>query len=160
MDELLRPEVIQPKGVVQAPAGFADHITRTIEKKDVDMDDLKSRKAWEVAIGPAKSIPMNLIMSYMTGNSLQMIPIMMTLMLLLNPIKAIFNDTNRVFRNLETESNHFDIIQAKVIFVVCQIGCMSIGVWKLNKMGLIPNSEGDWLSFKAWEHSKEVLVRL
>lgn len=153
--ELLRPTVIQPmrtKGELVTPAGFGgsegSKKTEVHAKQVPDLEQLKSRKIWEIATGPAKSIPMNLIMSYMTGNSLQMIPIMMTLMLFWNPLKAIFTETNRIFKGLETEKNGGTIFQAKAVFILCQIGCMSIGIWKLNKMGLIPNSEADWLSFK------------
>lgn len=153
--ELLNPPVIQPtrtKNELVTPAGFGGGIANKkseVQSKQVpDLELLKNRKIWEIATGPAKSIPMNLIMSYMTGNSLQMIPIMMTLMLFWNPLKAIFTETNIMFKGLETEKNGSTIFQAKIVFILCQIGCMSIGIWKLNKMGLIPNSEADWLSFK------------
>ncbi|EGV65225.1 hypothetical protein PSN45_002634 [Yamadazyma tenuis] len=153
--ELLKPVVLQPsksKESIKLPPGFSEKVSvkkNTVEvKQPPNLDELKNRKAWEMAVGPAKSIPMNLVMSYMTGNSLQMIPIMMTLMLFLNPLKAIFNDTNKMFKHLETEKNSAVILQAKLVFVVCQLACMSIGIWKLNSMGLIPKSDADWLSFK------------
>ncbi|SPQ22988.1 b27284f9-0714-4c07-898b-ca257c1f4914 [Thermothielavioides terrestris] len=36
-----------------------------------EMDTWKLKKAWEVALGPIKSLPMTAIMMYMSGNSLQ-----------------------------------------------------------------------------------------
>lgn len=166
--DLLSPKIIQPlKKDMTAPAGFNDNSSTTTttskskgtttntttttngnKQNHVDVEQLKSKKIWEIATGPAKSIPMNLIMSYMTGNSLQLIPIMMTVMLFINPIKAIFNDTNKIFKSLETDKNGSLIMQAKLVYILCQLGCMGIGIWKLNKMGLIPNSDADWLSFK------------
>lgn len=151
--DLLEPKVIQPKKPreLRSPAGFSEASTKksTVQvKKEVDLEQLKVKKIWEIAIGPAKSIPMNLIMSYMTGNSLQIIPIMMTFSLFFNPLMAIFNETNKIFKNLETDKNTTVVLQAKAVFILCQLGCMAIGVWKLNGMGLIPNSDADWLSFK------------
>ena len=46
-----------------------------------EMDTLKLKKCWEIALGPAKQLPMQAIMSYMSGNSLQIFSIMMVFML-------------------------------------------------------------------------------
>lgn len=161
MSDFTIPIIKTPKSV-KAPPGFElnengskkSGSTNIVKQQDpAKISELKVKKAWEIAMGPAKSIPMNLFMSYMAGNSLQIIPIMMTFSLLFNPIKAIFSETNAVFKNFETPENSQDILMAKAVFVVCQIGCMSVGIWKLNNMGLIPNSRSDWL---AWEEANIV----
>ena len=46
-----------------------------------EMDTLKLKKSWEIALGPAKQLPMQAIMGYMSGNSLQIFSIMMVFML-------------------------------------------------------------------------------
>ncbi|KAL6450484.1 EMC4 ER membrane protein complex subunit 4 [Candida maltosa Xu316] len=172
--EILHPEIISPNNSkndqIPSPPGFIDSNTSTssttkpnpalIKKAkhdEVELNSLKSKKIWELAIGPAKSIPMNVFMSYMTGNSLQIIPVTMTLMLLWNPIKAIFNETNPTFTKLTTKNNSTEIIQAKIIFIICQLLNMAIGVYKLYKMGLIPHQEADWL---AWKEPKEIIEKL
>ena len=48
---------------------------------ELEMNTLKLKKAWEIALGPAKQIPMQGIMMYMSGNSLQIFSIMMVYML-------------------------------------------------------------------------------
>ena len=45
------------------------------------MNTLKLKKAWEIALAPAKQLPMQAIMMYMSGNSLQIFSIMMVYML-------------------------------------------------------------------------------
>ena len=45
------------------------------------MDTLKLKKCWEIALGPAKQLPMQGIMAYMSGSSLQIFSIMMVFML-------------------------------------------------------------------------------
>jgi hypothetical protein len=56
------------------------------------------QRAWDVAMGPAKSIPMNAIMIYMSGTSLQIFTVMVTAMLFFNPVKAIM--TTQQSKNL------------------------------------------------------------
>lgn len=55
------------------------------------MDTLKVKKAWELAIAPAKQLPMNAIGMYMTGNTLQIYSMMMVFMLFKAPIQALLN---------------------------------------------------------------------
>lgn len=162
-DDLLLPQV-KPRfgGELASPPGFATEtkarkVEPTKKPSESQLDQLKVKKAWEIATGPAKSIPMNLIMSYMTGNSLQMIPIMMTLMLFWNPLKAIFTETGPAFLGLANERNAQEIIFPRIVFVLCQLANMGVGVWKLNKMGLVPNGEADWL---AWKDAAQVVERL
>lgn len=163
-EELLVPKVKQPlAGDITSPPGFDSAFTKSKKSEPVkkpseaELDQLKVKKAWEIATSPAKSIPMNLIMSYMTGNSLQMIPIMMTLMLFWNPLKAIFTETGPAFRGLQNDRISGELILPKVVFVLCHVANMSLGLWKLNKMGLVPNSEADWL---AWKEATQVVERL
>jgi hypothetical protein len=52
---------------------------------------LKEKRAWDMAISPAKSLPMNAFMLYMSGNSVQIFSIGILVMLLLNPLKAVAN---------------------------------------------------------------------
>lgn len=163
-DELLRPQVKQALECdIVPPPGFAAGSINSKKAVPVkkplesELDQLKVKKAWEVATGPAKSIPVNLIMSYMTGNSLQIIPIMMTLMLFWNPLKAIFTETGPAFRDLSNKRNSSEIILPRIVFVLCQLANMAVGVWKLNKMGLVPNGEADWL---AWKVPAKVIERL
>ncbi len=97
-------------------------------------------------------IPVNAFMAYMTGNSLQIIPITMTLMLFTNPLKQIAQIPT-LFKKFETPQNSSEIFSAKLIFLLCQIGSMLVGVWRLQNMGLLPTTRSDWV---AWENPVEV----
>lgn len=162
--EILHPDIkSKSNSNVSSPPGFGLQSSTKVKsvepvKKPTqeELDRLKLKKAWDIASGPAKSVPMNCIMSFMTGNSLQLIPIMMTVMLLVNPLKAIFLETNRAFASLETR-NSSDLLLPKAMFVVFQLANAGIGFFKLWKMGLIPNGEADWL---AWKQVTQVIERL
>lgn len=152
--ELISPQVhFKPTLEAPSPLGY-DIETKTSKpelksQSQAQLDQLKIKKAWEFATSPAKNIPMNLIMSYMTGNSLQVIPIMMTLMLLWSPLSAIFTETSRGFKAYTTEKNKSELFLPKLVFILCHLANAAIGVWKLDKMGIIPYREADWMDWKV-----------
>lgn len=143
-----------------------------------EMDTLKVKKAWEMAIAPAKQLPMNAFGMYMTGNSLQIFSIMMVFMLFKGPIQAVFN-TQSTFQRLETDSNRGQMWMVKAAFVACNCLALALGIWKVNAMGLLPyvmllpvtpayqptgistdvpcrTTRSDWL---AWETARDPIER-
>ena len=59
-----------------------------------DNDHLKIKKAWDTAMAPARSIPMNAFMMWMAGNSVQIFSILIVVMLLWNTLKT-FSTVNQ-----------------------------------------------------------------
>lgn len=102
-----------------------------------EMETLKLKKAWEVAIAPAKQLPMNAIGMYMSGNSLQMFSIMMVFMLFKAPIQALLN-INQTFARFETEGKRQELLMVKAAFIGCNLLALALGTWKVNQMGLLP----------------------
>ena len=102
-----------------------------------EMDTLKLKKAWELALAPAKQLPMNAIGMYMTGNSLQIFSIMMVFMLFKGPIGAIMS-IQSTFQRLETDGNKAQMMLVKAAFVGCNCLALALGIWKVNGMGLLP----------------------
>ncbi|KAL2022617.1 hypothetical protein VTK56DRAFT_4961 [Thermocarpiscus australiensis] len=163
--ELKNPPAHKPKqSGIPDPPGFSSQSPSNSKKKDAkalqrkpptaeEMDTLKLKKAWEVALGPVKALPMTAIMMYMAGNSLQIFSIMMVFMAFKNPIMGILA-TNQAFERFETDTNRAKILQAKAAYVAMQLVALAIGVWKVNKMGLLPTTRSDWL---AWEAQREAV---
>lgn len=118
-----------------------------------EMDTLKLKKAWEVALAPVKNLPMTAIMMYMSGNSLQIFSIMMVFMAFKTPLMGLFS-TSQAFERFETESNKGKMLQVKAAYVLMQCVALALGVWKINAMGLLPTTRSDWL---AWEAQREPL---
>jgi len=102
-----------------------------------ETDDLFLKKAWEIALAPAKAIPMNAIMMYMSGNTLQIFSIMMTVMLFMNPIKAL-SSVGSTFSRFDNERTHARLWPVKLAFIALQIATIALGIWKVNGMGLLP----------------------
>ncbi|KAJ3373911.1 hypothetical protein GGF31_008796 [Allomyces arbusculus] len=107
--------------------------------------ELRTKKAWDLAYSGAKSIPMNLIMMYMTGNSLQIFSIFFTVMMFWNPIKSLMG-VNKVFLPLE-RSGDVDLTLPKLAFVGLQLANVLLALYKCQQMGLLPTTESDWLAF-------------
>ncbi|KKF97066.1 ER membrane protein complex subunit 4 [Ceratocystis platani] len=105
------------------------------------MDALKLKKAWEVSLSPVKGLPMTAIMMYMSGNSLQIFSIMMVVMAFKNPLVGLLN-TNQALDRFATERNSGSILQVKLVYVVCQLVALAVGIWKVNSMGLLPLLKG------------------
>ncbi|KAG7286928.1 hypothetical protein NEMBOFW57_006428 [Staphylotrichum longicolle] len=149
------------------PPGYPSSQSTSSKKKDAkdskaaqrqaptpdEMDTLKVKKAWEVALGPIKSLPMTGIMMYMSGNSLQIFSIMMVFMAFKNPIMGILG-TNQAFERFETDTNRAKILQVKLAYVAMQLVALALGIWKVNGMGLLPTTRSDWL---AWEAQREAV---
>ncbi|EFW99348.1 er membrane duf1077 domain protein [Grosmannia clavigera kw1407] len=117
------------------------------------MDTLKVKKAWEVALAPIKSLPMTAIMMYMSGNSLQIFTIMTVFMAFKNPIAGLLA-TQSTFERFESPTNGAQLLQVKLAYVVFQFVALAMGVWKVNAMGLLPTTRSDWL---AWEFQPDPL---
>jgi hypothetical protein len=120
-----------------------------------ETDTLKVKKAWELALGPAKQLPMNAIGMYMTGNSLQVFSIMMVFMLFKGPIVAVLS-IQSAFERFETDGNRDRLLLAKLAYVACNLGVLALGIWKVNAMGLLPTTTSDWL---LWEGARVPLER-
>jgi len=75
------------------PPGFTHSQSRTSTKsaKDVAASyaSLKQKRAWDLAISPAKSLPMQAFMLYMSGGGVQIFSMGIVAMLLFNPFKAL-----------------------------------------------------------------------
>lgn len=120
-----------------------------------ETDTLKVKKAWELALGPAKQLPMNAIGMYMTGNSLQVFSIFMVFTLFKGPITAVFG-LQSAFERFETDGNRDRLLLAKITYVLCNCMVLALGIWKVNAMGLLPTTTSDWL---LWETSRVPLER-
>ncbi|RAL63925.1 hypothetical protein DID88_003113 [Monilinia fructigena] len=120
-----------------------------------EMDTLKLKKAWEVALAPVKQLPMTAIMMYMSGNSLQIFSIMMVVMAFKNPLMGLMA-TNQAFERFESDGTRGKLGVVKLAYVVCQVLALALGIWKVNGMGLLPTTRSDWL---AWETARDPLER-
>ncbi|KAJ6135699.1 hypothetical protein N7512_000859 [Penicillium capsulatum] len=160
-----------PPGFSSSRGGKQQQQQQPVAKKPEETDALKLKKAWEIAIAPSKQIPMNAIMMYMSGNTLQIFSIMMVGMLFKGPIQGLIN-TNAAFAKYDGPSTKARLVGVKVVYVFMQLVLLALGIWKVNAMGLLPyvmlqisspfcdadpfsrTTRSDWL---AWESERQPL---
>ncbi|KAI2638130.1 hypothetical protein GGS21DRAFT_509909 [Xylaria nigripes] len=166
--DLSVPPAYKPKsGSISDPPGYPTQ-SSAVSKKQAskeskvqprqqptpkEMDTLKLKKAWEVALAPIKSLPMTFFMMYMSGNSLQIFSIMMVYMAFKNPIMGLVG-TNQAFERFESDTNKSKMLQVKLAYIAMQFVALAVGIWKVNGMGLLPTTRSDWL---AWEAQRDPL---
>jgi len=114
--ELNSPPPSRPKnaGSVPDPPGYLS--SKAVSKKSEktarkpptqeEMDTLKLKKSWEIALGPAKQLPMQAIMGYMSGNGLQIFSIMMVFMLLVPPAYPTWDRLGDVANQKQVQGSH------------------------------------------------------
>ncbi|TPX32093.1 hypothetical protein SmJEL517_g04758 [Synchytrium microbalum] len=118
-----------------------------------------SLKAWDIALAPAKSIPMNGFMLYMSGNSVQIFSILITVMMFWNGIKGV-TGANAVFTSFSSQvtagrpQQTFNFVKdpvflPKLAYIGLQLVVVAMGVYKCATMGLLPTASSDWLAFKT-----------
>ncbi|KAF7638857.1 Leucine carboxyl methyltransferase 1 [Meloidogyne graminicola] len=126
---------------------LANLIVETVSKNEQQQQHLLNKKAWDMALQPLKSLPMNMFMMYMAGNTISIFPIMMVMMMAWRPIKAILS-VNTTFKVLEQEYGS-SLILHKIVFSLGNLAAIALAVYKCHTMGLLPNHESDWLDFMS-----------
>ncbi|KAK9695922.1 hypothetical protein K7432_012727 [Basidiobolus ranarum] len=151
-----RNEQLDPPGFVATSSGNSKNATKNIKPVDPGVSaNLKLKKAWEVSLAPAKNIPMNGFMLYMSGSGVQIFSIIITGMLFFQPFQALMN-LGPVFERFEAKPSkgkgkvpeeQVNLMLPKLVFIAVQLTIMCMGVYKLSSMGLLPTASSDWLAF-------------
>ncbi|GMR33419.1 hypothetical protein PMAYCL1PPCAC_03614 [Pristionchus mayeri] len=132
------------------PPGFSTSVHVGHQQADADTHadqqaHLAKKRAWDVAMAPAKSLPMNAFMMYMAGRTVSIFPMMMVAMMVWRPMKALFT-VNATFQTLESEDTG-SLLLNKIVFVLGNLGAIGLAIYKVHTMGLLPNTPSDWLEF-------------
>ncbi|KDN39926.1 DUF1077-domain-containing protein [Tilletiaria anomala UBC 951] len=110
-----------------------------------DPSELQLAKAWEVSYSPAKNLPMNAFMLYMSGNTVQIFSMMAVSMLFQTPVKGIAT-TQQTFARFASPSH--SLLLPKIVFILCHLAAVALGIWKCWSMGLLPTESSDWLAWR------------
>ncbi|XP_031631451.1 ER membrane protein complex subunit 4 [Contarinia nasturtii] len=127
-----------------SPPGFNPSVGQSHMEvtMDTDQSHLILKKSWDIALGPIKQVPMNLLIMYMSGNSISIFPIMMVGMMLVRPIKAIIA-TQATFKVIEGTQ----AAGQKIVYFLGNLANVALAVYKCHSMGLLPTHASDWLAF-------------
>lgn len=124
-----------------SPVGFCDVSTAVDRVRDTD-SVLIVKKSWDIALGPIKQVPMNVFIMWMAGSSISIFPIMMVGMMFFRPIQALIGIQN-TFNMIEGGQAPIQ----KLTYLVGNLVCLGLAVYKCQVMGLLPSHASDWLAF-------------
>ncbi|RWS03783.1 ER membrane protein complex subunit 4-like protein, partial [Dinothrombium tinctorium] len=131
------------KGELCSPPGYCSSYGQIVAESSQQTDhNLVVKKSWDIALGPLRQIPMNLFIMYMAGNSISIFPIMMVGMLFLRPVKALIT-IQSTFKLIEGDQS----LLQKVIYLIGNVLCLALALYKCQSMGLLPTHPSDWLDF-------------
>jgi len=151
-----------PPGFSKTPASSSKGASKDNATSTVSYDALKAKRAWDVAIAPAKSLPMQAFMLYMSGGGVQIFSMGIVFMLLFSPFKAIAG-INEAFAQFAPSSSKnpkslMTLPLHKLVFVLCNLLTLGVGLWKCRSMGLLPTGTGDWLAFETRGTAPEIAL--
>ncbi|GAA5864407.1 hypothetical protein JCM8547_005811 [Rhodosporidiobolus lusitaniae] len=150
-------QVRDPPGFVPALSVKTSAKNPTSLIKPANLDALRQQKAWELALAPAKNVPMQAFMMWMSGSGIQIFSVMSVWFLLKNAVGGIM-DVEKVFAPFTvaskagapaTDAPPASFAQQKALYVLCQFALLAVGLWKINSMGLLPKSEADFAPFRS-----------
>ncbi|BGP50783.1 hypothetical protein JCM10450v2_006709 [Rhodotorula kratochvilovae] len=152
--ESARANVRDPPGYVPqlSVKEKAKSASTLIKPKDVDLAALRQQKAWELALAPAKAVPMQAFMMYMSGGGIQIFSIMSVWFLLKQAVSGMLG-VDKAFAPFEAASKTKtpasdaaaqSFLEQKIVYVLCQFALLAVGLWKCNSMGILPTSAADW----------------
>ncbi|KAF8582175.1 endoplasmic reticulum protein [Ramaria rubella] len=148
------------------PPGFThshsqSHASRSPKEIAASYASLKQKRAWDLAISPAKSLPMQAFMLYMSGGGVQIFSMGIVFMLLFNPFKALasINASFAPFAAKESSSHDLlTLLPQKLVYLICNALTLALGLWKCKSMGLLPTGSADWLAFETRGESPEIFL--
>ncbi|KAI0373236.1 DUF1077-domain-containing protein [Pilatotrama ljubarskyi] len=148
------------------PPGFATVSSSKATSKSsttatASYEELKAKRAWDLAFSPAKSLPMQAFMLYMSGGGVQIFSMGIVFMLLSSPFKnlASINSAFAPFAPASSSPKALTTLPLqKIAYLFCNLLTLALGLWKCRSMGLLPTGTGDWLAFESRGQPPETLL--
>lgn len=123
-------EIIEPFGSINIKN------EKDSEKKEIDKNELKIKKANEISNSPSKTILMTIFLLWISGNQIQIFPIIITIMNIYQPIMSIIN-IEQIFQEVEG----IPLKKQKIIFIFWNLIQIGLGMMKCYYMGIFSRIE-------------------
>ncbi|KAL8278769.1 hypothetical protein RQP46_008838 [Phenoliferia psychrophenolica] len=153
------------KVTVTSPPGYTPALTKSkgknsqaLVKAAEELSALRQQKAWDLALAPAKNVPMQAFMMYMTGGGVQIFSVMSVWTCLKGAVTGMMGVEQAFapFASTTDSATPASFALQKATFIACQVGLLAVGLWKCHSMGLLPSHDSDWLAFQpapVWEEA-------
>eukprot|EP01116_Phalansterium_solitarium_P010621 TRINITY_DN2561_c0_g2_i1.p1 TRINITY_DN2561_c0_g2~~TRINITY_DN2561_c0_g2_i1.p1 ORF type:complete len:180 (+),score=24.16 TRINITY_DN2561_c0_g2_i1:66-605(+) len=133
------------------PSGYSERVSsdsedRTRQKKT----DLKIKKAWDLAKGAAKGVPMLIFMFWMVGNTVNIFSIPFLVYQFWNPVRALLGlsvafskyeaDGFEPHHHQQQQLHRAQLLLPKLAYAGVQLAIVALCVYKCAAMGLLPTT--------------------
>jgi len=101
-------------------------------------------------------------MLYMSGGGVQIFSMGIVFMLLSSPFKnmAAVNAAFAPFAPSNSNATALStLLLQKIVYFLCNLLTLALGLWKCRSMGLLPTGTGDWLAFETRGSPPEILLQ-
>lgn len=136
-------------------AAFSTELAPKEKERALTILKKKRQMAMGLATSIAKNIPMNAFMLYMAGKNLNMWTISTLGMCITTPLKSLMS-INSQFARFEDSDGKVDLQMPKFIFVLLNVLWLSIGLYKMSTMRLLPTTSADWSGRIVWKEMMEI----
>lgn len=144
---------------VPDPPGFSLSIAREggsnsqapNRRRDVDLQK-KQAALHSRATAPFKQVAFMCFMMFMSGNSIQIFSLMMTLSGIATPLQAILKSGEEFPPD---ETGMLNTIGPRIVYSLIQALQLFFALYKLNAMGLLPSHASDWVSALVVPEARE-----
>lgn len=141
-----------PPGFSKSSSSSSKGPSKQAAESAKSYDELRRTRAWDVALAPIKSLPMQAFMLYMSGGGVQIFSMGIVFMLLLTPFKNIAGINEAFAQFAPSKQNPKSLTTLplqKLVYIACNLVTLAVGLWKCRSMGLLPMGTGDWLAFET-----------
>lgn len=132
---------------IPGPPGYNEKVISAITRggpSERDLIKLKENHSMVIAKQPFQNLFMQGFMMYMSGSSVQIMSMMVVSNNLTNALKSISN-TGKVFKPVEHPL--VSLTLPKIVFIGTQLLSITLVMYKLSVMGLLPTTAGDWMMY-------------
>eukprot|EP01133_Synstelium_polycarpum_P013445 gene13445-15847_t len=127
----------------------------SVQQTNNNVDELKSRKGWELAKSPAKNIMMTGFFLWMIGGGINIFTMPVIIYSVINPIKAIIQ-TNNVFirfNDLKGEATRM-----KITYAVLQLALLGVALYKCSSMESIRSASSPFSTISTASSQSSVFA--
>eukprot|EP01059_Diplonema_ambulator_P031066 TRINITY_DN5593_c0_g1_i1.p1 TRINITY_DN5593_c0_g1~~TRINITY_DN5593_c0_g1_i1.p1 ORF type:complete len:168 (+),score=21.47 TRINITY_DN5593_c0_g1_i1:73-504(+) len=120
----------------------------------IEQMKVKKRRIWELATSPRKQMGMMMFMMWLSGNDLNIFPIIITAQAVYSPISSIMG-AQKLFSKVVDGIDQSTELQeerrnAVITYILHQIVFFAMGLVKCYYLGLVPTHALDWIDHRPF----------
>jgi len=109
-------------------------------------EEMRQKMAWRLVQQQAGGLPQQMFMMWMSGSQVHIFSIMMVVFSCRTPVMSFLNMSTN-FARIEDKEMESQFVWQKVAYLGCNLAAACLSMYQLQRLGLLPTSDSDWLEF-------------